>query len=201
MLWGCVWAVGKVCLYIFIKNLAGVFAELDPQFKMCYKHFGINNCLHFSCCEEPAVQRASMLCAWAACVTYMPSDSAWIKGHDIWLWAFLFNLFVKLVREIKLTVGKGYLLTGGDQCSLEVRGDRSVLGMSMHGNALWLRKFQLISLCVNLHEMPVKSERGFSNTSKDLVKLLVAIKLTGKAKCDGVACSFFISQVLEQLIT
>lgn len=59
-----------------------------------------------------------------------------------------------------------------------------MLGMSVHGNGLWLRKarFLLISLCVKLHEVLVKFETGFLNTSKDRFKLLVSVILTGKAK-------------------
>lgn len=54
--------------------------------------------------------------------------------------------------EIKLTVEPGYPFTGGNQCSLEVRGDRDTPGTSVRGAGLCLRKSRsrLISLCVNL---------------------------------------------------
>lgn len=91
---------------------------------------------------------------------------------------------LNLVCEIKVAVELRHPFTGGDERSLGVRGDRDTLGTSVRGDGLWSRKgrFQLISPCINLSEMLIKFEILCSNTSEDLVKLLVAIKLTGKAK-------------------
>lgn len=85
---------------------------------------------------------------------------------------------------MKLTAEACYLFTGGHQHLLDVRGDRDMQGTSVHGDGLWLRKygFQLISLCVNLHRMLVKFKILCSNTSKDLVKLPVAVRLADKVK-------------------